>query len=502
MCNNVVFLIFEPGHFRELFRLVLLTKKNKSLRPYIVFAAHYGGIEPHVNKCMEENVPYYFADSNISITKTGSQAKVTIQNKFKFFGVNPFTLSKPFRFLFFRFYDFLRFITRRLGKGFIDYIREMRNAKKTLNAVSPNILILAEDNVGHGTEIWVHLAKNKNISTIIVPYTICNALEIANHYEGVSEYSFSRMENKLVGTLFPKWSYQHKGKWMLRLMPARILAIELFGRSPPNPWMINSGHAAAIAVESLKMKSFYMAEGLPESQLTLTGAIYNDILKENLAHLENNRKKLFQNLNLPQDKPMLLCALPPPLNERIHERTEFKSYNKLLEFLAKNLGLIKNYNIVCCLHPQSNFDNLMYLEQFGIKLTKEDTATLVPICDIYIASVSATIRWAIACGKPVINYDPFNFKYIDYKDAKGCLLAESSQNFISLLTRLTSDKMFYDHIQSIQQSEMESWGKLDGHAGNRLLDLIEKNLTHSTRTLNSTSIDKQKMKAKLDALNL
>ncbi len=36
--------------------------------------------------------------------------------------------------------------------------------------------------------------------------------------------------------------------------------------------------------------------------------------------------------------------------------------------------------------------------------------SLVPLCSLYVASVSATIRWAIACGKPVVNYDVYRFE--------------------------------------------------------------------------------------------
>ena len=41
-------------------------------------------------------------------------------------------------------------------------------------------------------------------------------------------------------------------------------------------------------------------------------------------------------------------------------------------------------------------------------------ASLVAISDMYVASVSSTIRWAILAGIPVINYDVYQYGYEDF----------------------------------------------------------------------------------------
>ena len=69
-------------------------------------------------------------------------------------------------------------------------------------------------------------------------------------------------------------------------------------------------------------------------------------------------------------------------------------------------------------------------------MARLNTAELVPLCDVFVASISSTIRWAIACGKPVVNYDVYRYRYTDFIGVEGVLTCEEQDEFVSVLRRL------------------------------------------------------------------
>jgi len=101
------------------------------------------------------------------------------------------------------------------------------------------------------------------------------------------------------------------------------------------------------------------------------------------------------------------------------------------------------------------------------------TADLIPLCDFYVASVSSTIRWAIACGKPVINYDVYRYRYTDYLGLKGVLTIEEQDEFLDLLQRIATDSVYRNEIAEFQKIDAPRWGNLDGKAGQRIVGLFD-----------------------------
>jgi hypothetical protein len=49
----------------------------------------------------------------------------------------------------------------------------------------------------------------------------------------------------------------------------------------------------------------------------------------------------------------------------------------------------------------------------------------------------------------------------------------SLPDFIEILRRLTDEPDYYQRISMLQAKEASSWGRLDGHAGERIIALLE-----------------------------
>ena len=79
---------------------------------------------------------------------------------------------------------------------------------------------------------------------------------------------------------------------------------------------------------------------------------------------------------------------------------------------------------------------MRHIETANVRIAARRTSELVPLCDLYVASVSSTIRWAIACGKPVINYDVYRYRYTDFLNLEGVLVIEEQNEFREIVQRL------------------------------------------------------------------
>ena len=108
---------------------------------------------------------------------------------------------------------------------------------------------------------------------------------------------------------------------------------------------------------------------------------------------------------------------------------EFDDITDFTKQLADALQPLKaRYEILMRPHP--NFTEMAeVMAAHGIRTTMIDTARLVALSDLYLAFGSATIRWAISCGVPALNYDVFHYDYDDYKTVGGVVISNSFNRF-------------------------------------------------------------------------
>ena len=115
---------------------------------------------------------------------------------------------------------------------------------------------------------------------------------------------------------------------------------------------------------------------------------------------------------------------------------------------------------------------------------------MVPACDIYVASISSTIRWAIACGKPVLNYDVYRYRYTDFLNVPGVLATEEQAEFRAMLQHLVDDPGYRRCLAGKQGTVASHWGLLDGRAGERMLALVDQlaGIPHAQREPDQASV--------------
>jgi hypothetical protein len=345
-----------------------------------------------------------------------------------------------------------------------------------LHRVNPRLLVLGGDMAGYDTALYIKLAHEAGIAVLIVPSTMSNGREQAEVYYADPSYHVTGWARQLVASLFPKWVRRHRDTRLFRCPPGRLLAMELAGLAPPQPWIFNSGYADAIAMESEAMIDYYASAGMKHDRMVLTGSLSDDSMAERMRRTDTIRRDLCRDLNLDPAWPIVLTAVPPDFLYMTGGRPQcdFKTYDELLDFWIGSHAQLKECNNVIALHPSIDAESMRKFERDNIRIGRWRTADMVPACDIYVASISSTIRWAIACGKPVVNYDVYRYRYTDFLNVPGVLAMEEQQEFRSTLTRLVLDDGYRRGIAQRQASVASQWGLLDGRVGDRMLALVER----------------------------
>jgi len=355
--------------------------------------------------------------------------------------------------------------------------RQLRFVTHLIRREKASILVLALDIAQYDTAVFINAAHREHIPALIVPASVSDASdEWGDLYMHEPVCSIRRWSNRLLGALYPHWVKEHKGRKVVMLPAAnQALAREWLGLAPPSPWIAQSGYADAIAVEGEMMRQFGISAGLPPDKLFVTGAAAHDGMAEALKDASRRRAALYRRLDLPPGRPMLLTALPQAYfgEGRIRPNQEFHNYAELVQFWVQSLAAVEGYNVVISLHPSVNYEDMAYVEQWGVKIARQRTPDLIPLCDIYVATCCSTIPWAIACGKPVINYDMGRYRIPDYELAGGMITIEEKDEFLTVLSCLTTDSKFYTGIAARQATCASQWGLLDGRSGQRILQLID-----------------------------
>lgn len=358
--------------------------------------------------------------------------------------------------------------------NFLKYIRMCRIYREKLEAIKPDVIVLPEDVVGIVSPQIIKAGHRLGIPSLILPYTIANQEEAFLSLRSHPTYQRAHPVNLMISWLYPRWVMQRDGISLVRMPGPHILGHEFTGTAPPDPWMMNSGFANAIAVENRAMLEYYKAAGLPDSKLRMVGAVYDDYLAKYRLNRVAERDIMRQELSLSPEKPILLIVGCPDQSTGHHPGGfEYADMADMCKQIAEALQPLKaHYEIVVRPHP--NFLKMGdLLQEAGFRQTTIDTARLIALSDAIVAFASATIRWAISCGVPVVNYDVFQFDYDDYKGAKGVVQANSLKEFEDALRKLVPHEEEFALLKRMQAEISEDWGRLDGRSTERIAALIQ-----------------------------
>lgn len=387
----------------------------------------------------------------------------------------------------------LRIVRLRIDQLDKTYAANLVTYGKLIESVAPDLVLLLEDTIGPQSPVMIRAAHENNIPAVILPYTIADQTEALEGLVGNPRFHLRQNFNWL--GLFHSWKYVrfHKGTGLLRLPYPMARAHQHAGYAPPDPWLLNSGEADAILAESPRIIEYYRERGFPGEQLRLAGAPYED----KMFHIRQARDRLYPELcarhGLDPDKPLIVLSAPP--NQLISGKSEsaYEDFETLCADLCAALrDHAASHNVLVCMHPNFRDQSHLFTSR-GLAVHEGDMMELVPLARLFIAFASATLRWAIACGVPAINYDVFRYNYTEFDPAGGVLRVDDKAVFETLLEKLCTDEAYYSQIASKQAEARQNWSMADGNVMSRMRFVFEELIAQ--RSGSQTDLSKRPLKA-------
>ena len=483
--KNVLITLSTMGQFPEMYKLAEQLKKSEHFNPIMYFnLSVYGTSVRLAQVCLNNGLDIldytqgFFQAQKIAVTDVSASSAPNIQapkqvrsglvSQFKYL------IKTKFPAVFQILKSIVLYVQGSMGLlGFFYRVYEKLSRKKKektyIDTLKIKLMIFAEDSEDYHTPQLIRLGRDSQIKSVVFPYTY------ANQFEFLEDAFFNnRHVNKnflcwVTGYLFPKWTFDYKGKKILKSAPYLILSAELFKHSPENPWVMNSGSADSIAVESQFMKSYFGAVGIPLEKMIVTGYPSLDHLFEIIQNKASYRIRLSEVSGLDTRKRWVVCAVPPSQWPRAG--VGFKTYEQFLQEFINFFRQMTDVEVLFKFHPRiGEAAAQKTCDQLGIKYFSQDTVELIGMSDMYVATVSSTMRWALALGLPTINYDMYDYNYGDFSLAKNYYTVVTFADFKNIYKKLIST----ENTESVQ----EDYACLDGRSNERVLKLFS-DLTQS-----------------------
>lgn len=466
-----VYLIYEAGNFRAGLELCVALRDLRGDR-FVLFSPYFlPDTERYVQAAREAGLAYVHectalggdADPMGQLERAGWPVAATAEPPAA--RANPGWRSRAGRRL-------LRSRETEIAGWEAHYHHRRSVAGRFLAAAGAQALLLPEDNVERDSASWIAAMHDRGGRSVVVSYGSVTPHEAAIAYHSQPDYGPSTPADWAFLALQPRWGMRWRGRTMMRLPPARVCAMETAGLAPSLPWVVNSGAADAIAVESEFMRRQFTAHGVPAEKVRAVGTQPLDKLFAGTQQAAARRSALDATHGFTADRPLLLCALPPNQYPGV-PAPGLATYDALVDAWV---GLLKRarerFHVAVTPHPNIAAESLRPLVAAGIPVLEGGAAAWIPLCDAYLASVSSTIRWALACGKPVINYDCYGYRHAEYQGIAHVLHAWTPEQAQAALSQWMLPPDF-QALAAAAASAREEFGVLDGQGVARLSRLLE-----------------------------
>jgi hypothetical protein len=354
---------------------------------------------------------------------------------------------------------------------FRSQMRTLKSCRRLMQQMKVSLLVLFEDNAEDDTAIWVAAARDGAIPSVIVPFTNADQVEPAkSHDYDSSSHTDANAFDRFVASHFPRWQAEPGEHQMPRRTGVEAFAAEALGFAAPLPWTPNSSRANVIAVESRAMLEQFKRLGLPSSQLQLTGNARDDEMHAARSRVAELRRRRFSVL---PGQRLIVCGFPPRRSVAIGPGCEFATYRDAIDFWFGELNAFNDSVVVIKPDPAVSADDVEYMRTHGYEVSDLSVATLLAACDLYVSSGLPTIRWALALGKPVLNYEMCTHHDPEFAQEEAVVTVHTRDAFKSEIKRWATDEDYLPERTRLADQASRHWGMVDGNSMGRLRALFD-----------------------------
>lgn len=378
--QQVVFIpIYNGTYFSGLFKLASELNGHSNFKFIFFFGRSYPGQNIHVSLIEGKFETLVSTSSDKSFRRKSRVLSLASRNR----------LLDEF-FIFFE-----------LTFQFLHLSRELRNCWKSEKI---SFCIFPADN-RYLYPFISRFARSNKTRVFVFPQWFAGPKEIEESLGHSSTYKPGLLQRSVIKLIDSKYLRNVTiGKSTFQMIPVRfseILMSWLTRSIPPEPWILHSGFADQIFVETSGAYSFAQSLGFGGQQICLTGSVYLDEIE-----VAKSGK--------PKGIRLLVAVAPDMFSSRKHANLQFDSYEDYLNFLCSELIESGYQDAVFSMHPSDSGHHHRLIESFGFKISKIPLHLLLVETHIFLATISATIQWAEHLGTPTVNFDFYLYNYPDY----------------------------------------------------------------------------------------
>ncbi len=359
-------------------------------------------------------------------------------------------------------------LVRNSGHIFVKYLdiygRRLKDSISLLKSLRPKAVLIASD--GTATDlVLASAAKRLKIPIVCCPYGYCSPEDLENDLLLKKEAGrLSTIEDsggEIVNKKYPQWVKKGKMAGHLLHRPEVILAMEAAGVSLRSPWNVYGSEADIMCVPSVQYKEHLIRLGFPDSKIHVTGSPNGMRIFKVLENNASVRKAFRKAVKISDGKTRILISMPPNYHATRGKFSNFANYEDLLHGVTGVIRNRKDIEFTISAHPSTKPEDMACYARLGLTVLKGDVIDQIPQHDLFVTDFSSTVRWAIACGKPVINYDFYNFYSTVYEGVEGFINISRHEEYETLINRFVSDEEFFCQIASKQSQVADEWGRID-----------------------------------------
>lgn len=271
--------------------------------------------------------------------------------------------------------------------------------------------VVTADDRSLGVEFGiVHAARKRAIASVTVPFALSDPGGDWLRRRERDEFAVTagnrwtrRLKQKLAST-YPANVRELEGVQLMFLTSGQVLGLRYLGAQFPAPWAYGGGATDVVTLYSESIRARQLELGVPAHKLAVTGQCAMDDLHALSMRKDELKRELAARYDLEGDRPLIMLAVPQHAEHGLMGAAHHDTLTANLfdDLTATGAALLLS------LHPRSRpEDYRQAAERAGAVISDQPLLEILPAADLFVATHSSTVRWAILLGTPTMVLDDF-----------------------------------------------------------------------------------------------